>query len=38
VTRPEQLADAVAALAIRLDAAELAALQAPYRPHPVVGF
>ncbi len=38
VSRPEQLADAVAALAIRLSADEIAALQAPYRPHPVVGF
>ena len=38
VSRPEQLADAVAALKLRLDDEELAALQAPYRPHPVVGF
>ena len=38
VSRPEQLADAVGALKLRLDGEELAALQAPYRPHPVVGF
>ncbi len=38
VSRPEQLADAVAALALRLEPDEIAALEAPYRPHPVVGF
>jgi 1-deoxyxylulose-5-phosphate synthase len=38
VSRPEQLADAVAALSLRLSGEEVAALQAPYRPHPVVGF
>jgi aryl-alcohol dehydrogenase-like predicted oxidoreductase len=38
VSRPEQLADAVAALDLRLSPEEIAALQAPYRPHPVVGF
>jgi len=38
VSRPEQLADAVAALDVRLSPEEIAALQAPYRPHPVVGF
>jgi 1-deoxyxylulose-5-phosphate synthase len=37
-SRPEQLADAVAALSLRLTGDEIAALQAPYRPHPVVGF
>jgi len=37
VSRPEQLADAVASLSIRLSAEEIAALEAPYRPHPVVG-
>ena len=37
VSRPEQLADAVASLSIRLSAEEVAALEAPYRPHPVVG-
>ena len=38
VSRPEQLADALAALTLTLDAEEIAALEAPYRPHPVVGF
>ena len=38
VSRPEQLADAVAALALKLDREVIAALEAPYRPHPVVGF
>jgi aryl-alcohol dehydrogenase-like predicted oxidoreductase len=38
VSRAEQLADAVAALSVRLSSEEVAALQAPYRPHPVVGF
>ena len=37
-TRLEQLDDAVAALALQLTADELAALQAPYVPHAVVGF
>jgi aryl-alcohol dehydrogenase-like predicted oxidoreductase len=38
VSRPEQLADAVAALTLTLSDAEKRALEAPYRPHPVVGF
>ena len=38
VTQPEQLADAVAALSVKLSDDEIAALEAPYRPHPVVGF
>jgi aryl-alcohol dehydrogenase-like predicted oxidoreductase len=37
VSRPAQLDDAVAALSLRLDADEIAALEAPYRPHAVVG-
>jgi aryl-alcohol dehydrogenase-like predicted oxidoreductase len=37
-TRLEQLDDAVAALGLQLTAEELAALQAPYVPHAVVGF
>lgn len=37
ITKPEQLADAVAALTVELSATEVAALEAPYRPHPVVG-
>lgn len=38
VSRPEQLADAVASLSLKLGDDELRALEAPYRPHPVVGF
>jgi len=38
VSRPQQLADAVAALTLKLGTDEIAALEAPYRPHPVVGF
>lgn len=37
-TRPEHLEDAVAALSLRLTAEEIAALEAPYQPHPVMGF
>ena len=36
-SRPEHLEDAVAALALTLTEEEIAALQAPYIPHPVVG-
>jgi aryl-alcohol dehydrogenase-like predicted oxidoreductase len=38
VTRPEHLQDALGALQISLEPEELAALEAPYRPHRVVGF
>jgi aryl-alcohol dehydrogenase-like predicted oxidoreductase len=38
MSRPGHLDDAVAALAVRLTAEEIAALEAPYVPHPVVGF
>ena len=38
VSRPEQLADALAALDLALSDDEKRALEAPYRPHPVVGF
>jgi len=38
VSRPEQLADAVASLSLKLGDDERRALEAPYRPHPVVGF
>ena len=38
VSRPEQLADALAALDLMLSDDEKRALEAPYRPHPVVGF
>ncbi|WP_088285711.1 aldo/keto reductase [Ideonella sp. A 288] len=37
-SKPAHLLDAVAALAVRLDEAEVAALEAPYLPHAVVGF
>lgn len=37
VTKEAQLADAVAALEIELSDDEMAALETPYRPHPVVG-
>ena len=37
-SRPQHLEDAVAALALQLTAEEVAALEAPYLPHPVAGF
>ena len=37
-TRMEHLEAAVAALAVKLTADEVAALEAPYQPHPVAGF
>ena len=37
-SRPGHLADAVAALTVELSTDEVAALQAPYLPHAVVGF
>jgi 1-deoxyxylulose-5-phosphate synthase len=37
-SRPGHLDDAVSALALTLQPEELAALEAPYLPHPVVGF
>jgi aryl-alcohol dehydrogenase-like predicted oxidoreductase len=37
-TKPNHLADAVAALAVKLSPEEIAALEAPYIPHPVLGF
>ncbi len=38
VTKPHHLEEAVGALAIKLSEAEIEALEAPYVPHPVVGF
>ncbi len=38
VTRPHHLDDAVAALGLGLTGDEIAALEAPYLPHPVAGF
>lgn len=37
-TKPHHLEDAVGALALKLTPEEVAALEAPYVPHPVVGF
>jgi aryl-alcohol dehydrogenase-like predicted oxidoreductase len=37
-TKPYHLEDAVGALSVKLSAEELAALEAPYVPHPVAGF
>ena len=36
-TKPNHLADALAALEQKLDADEITALEEPYRPHPVLG-
>ena len=38
VTKPPQLADAVAAVDVRLDDDDAAYLEEPYTPHPVAGF
>jgi aryl-alcohol dehydrogenase-like predicted oxidoreductase len=37
-TKPHHLEDAVAALSVPLSKEEIAALEAPYIPHPVLGF
>lgn len=37
-SKPHHLQDAVAALSIHLTPEEIAALEEPYRPHPVLGF
>jgi aryl-alcohol dehydrogenase-like predicted oxidoreductase len=37
-TRPHHLLDAVAAVSLRLSPEEVASLEEPYTPHPVVGF
>ncbi len=37
-SKPHHLEDAVAALAVKLTPEEIAALEAPYIPHPVLGF
>jgi 1-deoxyxylulose-5-phosphate synthase len=37
-TKPHHLEEAVGALAIKLSEAEIEALEAPYVPHPIVGF
>jgi aryl-alcohol dehydrogenase-like predicted oxidoreductase len=36
-TRPHHLADAAAAVSLRLEPEEVASLEAPYQPHPVAG-
>jgi len=38
VSKPQHLTDAVAALELKLDADTVKALEAPYAPHPVLGF
>jgi aryl-alcohol dehydrogenase-like predicted oxidoreductase len=38
VTKPEQLTQAVSAVDVELDDAEVAYLEEPYQPHPVAGF
>jgi len=38
VSKPHHLDDAVAALTLKLEPEEIAALEEPYVPHPVVGF
>jgi aryl-alcohol dehydrogenase-like predicted oxidoreductase len=37
-TKPHHLTDAVAALSVKLTPDEVAALEEPYEPHPVLGF
>ena len=37
-SKPAHFDDAVAALALELSADDVAQLEAPYQPHPVVGF
>ena len=37
-SKPHHLDDAVAALSLDLTSEEIAALEEPYVPHPVVGF
>jgi aryl-alcohol dehydrogenase-like predicted oxidoreductase len=37
-TKPHHLQDAVAALSLRLTPEEVASLEEPYAPHPVLGF
>ena len=37
-TKPNHLSDAVAALSLRLTPEEIASLEEPYTPHPVLGF
>jgi aryl-alcohol dehydrogenase-like predicted oxidoreductase len=37
-TKPHHLQDAVAALSVKLTAEEIASLEEPYVPHPVLGF
>ena len=36
-SKMQHLDDSIAALSLKLDAAELKALAEPYRPHPVLG-
>ncbi len=36
-SKPHHLGDAIAAVGLKLDAAELKSLEEPYRPHPILG-
>ena len=36
-SKPHHITDAIAALGLKLDAAELKAVEEPYRPHPILG-
>ena len=38
VTREQHLADVIAVLAVKLSDEEVRQLEAPYIPHPIVGF
>lgn len=38
VTREQHLADAIAAVAVKLSNEEIKQLEAPYNPHTIVGF
>jgi aryl-alcohol dehydrogenase-like predicted oxidoreductase len=37
-TKPQHLEDALAAVSVKLTAEQVARLEEPYRPHPVLGF
>jgi aryl-alcohol dehydrogenase (NADP+) len=37
VTKPEHLADAIAAVDLELSDEDIAALEEPYQPHPIAG-
>jgi aryl-alcohol dehydrogenase-like predicted oxidoreductase len=37
-TKPHHLEDAIAALSVKLSGEDVAALEEPYVPHPILGF